>query len=75
MRKDKAEFIRWLLTTDANVFLTIKPVEVKEAAVERTKDSAPCALCAEAVNMTYLRDMDGKKMCVPCAEKQATSTK
>jgi len=75
IRKDKAEFIKWLLTSDASAFLTVKPVEVNEPAVEKTRESVPCSVCKEAVNLTYLREIDGAKMCIPCAEKRPAVAK
>ena len=75
VRKDKAAFIKWLMTTDASAFLTIKPVEVNEPVAERTKESAPCSVCSESVSLTYLREVAGKKMCVPCSEKDASAGK
>ena len=69
VRKDRSEFIKWILTADANAFLTIQPVELDEPDVARTRESTPCAVCGEAVSLTRLREPDGKKMCFPCAEK------
>lgn len=75
IRKDKTEFIRWLMTTDASVFLTIKPVEVTEPEVERTKETAPCSVCGEAASLSYLREAEGRKLCIPCAEKRTPAAK
>lgn len=70
IRQDKAAFIKWLLTTDPKVFLIVKPVDVNEPEVARTRESAPCSACGEAVSLTHLRESDGRKMCIPCAEKR-----
>lgn len=69
VREDRAEFIEWLLTTEADAFLTIKTVSVNEPAVAGIRDSAPCAACGEPTVITHLRKSGGKELCIPCSEK------
>jgi len=75
IKNDKAAFIKWLLTTEAKVFLTLQPVEVNEPETVKTKESAPCSICGEAVNLTHLRDSGGNKACIPCMEKRTATAK
>jgi formylmethanofuran dehydrogenase subunit E len=71
VRKDQAEFIRWLMATDASSFLTLTPVQVEEVDPPRTKETAPCSACGEPVNLTHLRESGPRKLCIPCAQRQA----
>lgn len=71
VRKEQAEFIRWLMTADAGSFLTLTPVQVNEAIARTTKETAPCSACGEPVSLTHLRESGAGKLCVPCAQRQA----
>ena len=71
VRKDRAEFIKWLTTADARLFLTLTPVQVDEVASRGTKETAACSSCEEPVSLTHLRVVGGKQLCIPCARRDA----
>lgn len=69
LRDDREGRIRWILTAPEKdvVSCSAAATDVPEAA--RVRDSAPCAACGELVMETKLQKVDGRRLCIPCAEE------
>ncbi len=68
MRADRMTMAQWILDAPADRFLSITRVSIDEPEPARIMKSEPCFVCGEATMESRLRDVDGKRMCVPCSE-------
>jgi len=60
--------IRSLLTMDADALFSVERKTVVLPSAARIHESVPCARCGEKVMATCLRKVDGRDLCIPCAE-------
>ena len=73
VRGNRDAFAEWLLAAPPEAMLSVTEVRIDEPEPARIHDSAPCALCGERVMETRLRRIDGKCLCIPCAQQQGAS--
>jgi len=66
---DREGRIRWILTAPETDVVLCREVMVDEPPRARLARSVPCAACAEPVMETRLRVVDGRRLCIPCAER------
>ena len=71
-RKDRDQFIDWLLSAPEDDLVSLKEVRIDEPEPARIVKSVQCAFCGESVMETRTRDISGKTACIPCAEKAAS---
>jgi formylmethanofuran dehydrogenase subunit E len=71
MREDKTAFIRFLQGCPDECILTLTMVNDEVPKPARIRNSVCCQLCHEAVMDTRLREMDGRVVCIPCAESHS----
>jgi formylmethanofuran dehydrogenase subunit E len=69
MREDRKKFIVWLLSAPEEEIVSLKEVRIDEPEPARIIKSVPCALCGESVMETRTREIHGKTVCIPCAER------
>ena len=69
VRKDRDQFINWLLTAPEEEVVSLQEVHIDESEPTRIMDSVECEFCKENVMKTRTRKIDGKLACIPCAEK------
>jgi len=69
LREDKNAFIRWVLEAPAEKILRLQEVTVDEPETAKIHNSLPCAVCGEFVMETRLMHIEGKSMCIPCAQR------
>ena len=69
IRKDREQFIKWLLTAPEEEVVTLREVQIDEPEPARITNSVECEFCGEAVMETRRREVNGKTVCIPCAEK------
>ncbi len=68
IREDRDKLIEWILNaTEADV-VSITEVTIEEPEPARIMKSELCEVCGEAVMETRTRKVDGKLVCIPCAE-------
>ena len=67
----REQMIEYLLRADESEILTLETVKIKEPEQARIHKSVKCDACGENVMETRIRDIKGKKVCIPCAEKLA----
>ena len=73
VRGDRDSFAEWLLKAPDQAMLSVTEVRIDEPEPARIHGSAPCALCGERVMETRLQQVDGKLLCIPCAEREGAS--
>lgn len=56
-----------VLEVDAASLFTVEEISAKIPAKARISDSGTCDLCGELTKVDLLREIDGKKLCIPCA--------
>jgi len=71
LRGDREGTIRWILAAPEAEVVSWREVVVAEPPRARLRSSRPCAVCGEPVMETRLRDVGGKSVCIPCAEREA----
>jgi len=69
MRKNREKFINWLLSAPEEEIVSLKEVQVDEPEPARIMKTVECAFCGEGVMETRTREIHGKTVCIPCAEK------
>ena len=67
--KDRDQFIDWLLSTPEENVVSLKEVHIDEPEPARIMKSVACESCGENVMATRTREVNGKTVCIPCAEK------
>jgi formylmethanofuran dehydrogenase subunit E len=69
LNKDRDELINWILNADEKDIVCVSEVHIEEPEPARIFKSIPCSVCGEATMETRTRDINGKPVCIPCAEK------
>lgn len=68
--EDREASITWILTAPADEVVSCKDVEVNEPPRARLHGSVPCDSCGERVMETRIRAVDGRRLCIPCAQEK-----
>ena len=70
LREDKPAFIRFLQECRDDAILSVTATDAPPPAPARIRNSVSCQICQESVMDTRLREIAGKTVCIPCAERQ-----
>jgi len=70
MRQNRTSLIGYILSAPAEKLLSVSHVTIEEPEPARIRKSVTCSICGEAVMETRTRELDGKKVCIPCSMKQ-----
>ena len=62
-------FTRWLQDAPDEDIMDIQEVPIPEPELARIHQAVSCAVCGELVMETRVRVLNGKKLCIPCADK------
>lgn len=65
---DRAARAKWILTAPAGEMLTVTHIDIPAPEPAQIRKSIACAECGESVMETRLREVDGRRLCIPCAE-------
>lgn len=68
---DREAKIRWILSAPQDEVVSCQEVAIDEPAQARLMQSAACDACGELVMETRLCEVDGRRLCIPCAERRA----
>lgn len=71
LREDKPAFVSFLQECPDETILSVTTTDTPPPAPARIRNSVSCQSCNESVMDTRLRDVDGKAVCIPCAERQS----
>ena len=71
MREDRTALAEYILKAPEEDLLSLTHVVVDEPEPARIHKSLPCSICGEAIMETRLRNVNGKPICIPCAESPA----
>jgi len=70
LREDREASTEWLLAAPPEQVLSCQHVEIEPPPLARLHGSAFCAACGERVMETRLREINGRHLCIPCAEAE-----
>lgn len=65
--KSREEIKDFILNADDDELLSVTEVSINEPEAARIHKSIKCDICGEGVMETRIREVDGKKVCIPCA--------
>ena len=68
VRQDRDGFAQWIMTAPVDEMLSVRKIQTQEPEPARILDSVPCNICGESVMETRLRQVNGRGVCIPCAE-------
>ena len=68
LREDRGRCINWLLNAPEEDVVSWREVKIEPPPMARLHDSALCAACGERVMATRLQEVEGRLLCIPCAE-------
>jgi formylmethanofuran dehydrogenase subunit E len=69
MKGNRAELIQFILQARESDILSMREVVVETPEPARIHLSVNCDICGERVMETRIRALNGKRVCIPCAEK------
>jgi formylmethanofuran dehydrogenase subunit E len=70
LREDRDARIRWILTAPEGEVVSCQAVTINEPPRARLHASRRCEACGEPVMEARLREIDGRRLCIPCSEEQ-----
>ena len=68
-RQTQQKRVEYILRADIESLFKIEEIIPGIPAKARIMDSEICDFCGEPTKVDLLRTIDGKKVCIPCAEK------
>lgn len=68
LREDRSALVAFILEAPEAEILSLRQVAIDEPEPARIRSSVPCAICGEPVMETRLRQVNGKSVCIPCAD-------
>ena len=71
VKKDRKAYIDWLLTAPEEELIRVEEVNMEAPERARILESIVCDECGEAVMASRIREVDGRRLCIPCSEKPA----
>jgi len=71
VRDDRAAFADWILSEPEDKMLSLAPVEIDEPQPARIHQSQTCSNCGERAMETRITEVDGHRLCIPCARGKA----
>ena len=69
-RQLQQERVEKILNSDAKSLFKIEEITAEIPAKASIMESGKCDFCGESVKVDLLRTNDGKKVCIPCADKR-----
>ncbi len=70
-RRLQQDRVKEILEADSESLFKIEEISADIPAKARIMESGICDLCGELTRADLLRKMNGKKACIPCAERRA----
>lgn len=67
--KSREEVKNFILSAEDDELFSLTDVEIKEPEPARIHKSIKCDICGEGVMETRIREINGKKVCIPCSQK------
>jgi len=69
MKGKRAELIQFILQAQESDILSLREIAIETPEPARIHSSVNCDICGERVMETRIRFLDGKQVCIPCAER------
>lgn len=70
VRQDRARLLAWLLAAPQESIVTVSEVACPAPEPTQVRNTVFCADCGEVVMETRTRELAGRRLCIPCAEKE-----
>ena len=70
MKENRTELIRFILGAKEHDILSTREVIIDTPEPARIHGSVNCDICGERVMETRIRNLNGKSVCIPCAERK-----
>lgn len=67
--------IEEILAAEPDALFTIEEIEAEVPPESRIVESAVCDRCREPTRVDLLRDVEGRRLCIPCAQKASEKGK
>ena len=68
MRENRGAYADFILNAPAGDLISLTNVTINAPEPARIRNSVICAECSEPVMETRIREVNGKILCIPCAE-------
>jgi formylmethanofuran dehydrogenase subunit E len=68
LREDKKAFVEFILNVSEKEIISFSEVTIEAPEQARIRNSVICAGCSEPVMDTRLKEINGRRLCIPCAE-------
>jgi formylmethanofuran dehydrogenase subunit E len=68
LRKDKKAFAEFILKAPEQELIKVTEVTIDTPEAARIRNSVICEGCSEPVMDTRVREIEGRRLCIPCAE-------
>jgi formylmethanofuran dehydrogenase subunit E len=65
---DRMGLAKWILKAPVDQILSVTHVSIKEPEPARVRRSITCASCGELVMESRVREIEGRRLCIPCAD-------
>jgi formylmethanofuran dehydrogenase subunit E len=69
--RERERLIDWLLGAPEQDVVSLEEVHIEEPEPARITDSVACESCGEIAMVSRTRDVEGRVLCIPCAENVA----
>jgi formylmethanofuran dehydrogenase subunit E len=69
LREDKKAFAEFILNAPEQELIKVTDVTIDAPEAARIRNSVICEGCSEPVMDTRIREIKGRRLCIPCAEE------
>jgi formylmethanofuran dehydrogenase subunit E len=69
LREDKKAFAEFILNATEQELIKVMEVTIDLPEAARIRNSVICEGCSEPVMDTRVREIEGRRLCIPCAEE------
>ncbi len=68
VRENRHNFVDWMLSEAGDESISLREVSIHEPERAQIRSSMKCANCGESVMETRVKELNGRSVCIPCAE-------
>jgi formylmethanofuran dehydrogenase subunit E len=68
VRENRHNFVDWMLSEAGAESISLQEVFIREPERAQIRSSIKCANCGDSVMETRVRELNGRSVCIPCAE-------
>ena len=68
LRSDRKAYVAFILSAPMDSILSVRNVNIDQPEAARIRNSVFCEGCMEPVMDTRIREVQGRRLCIPCEE-------